>query len=149
MNDYNIRAKKVATITDICDSMKMQLLVLVEWAKYIPTFSDLRLDDQVRHPLRSPHPLQPLMRVFGSQVALLRAHAGEHLLLGVARRSMHLKDLLLLGNDFVLPRQSAGMIRTNSATSFDLTLNSPPSACCMPSPPLPAPEPALCYEGAL
>ena len=31
------------------------------------------------------------------QVALLRAHAGEHLLLGVAKRSMLYKDLLLLG----------------------------------------------------
>jgi len=41
-------------------------------------------------------------------VALLRAHAGEHLLLGVGRRSKHLKDVLLLGNDFVLPRQAAG-----------------------------------------
>lgn len=42
-----IRAKKIATVNDICDSMKMQLLVLVEWAKFIPTFCDLRLDDQV------------------------------------------------------------------------------------------------------
>ena len=31
------------------------------------------------------------------QVALLRAHAGEHLLLGVAKRSMLYKDILLLG----------------------------------------------------
>lgn len=28
--------------------MKQQLLVLVEWAKYIPAFCDLPLDDQVR-----------------------------------------------------------------------------------------------------
>lgn len=32
-----------------------------------------------------------------SQVALLRAHAGEHLLLGAAKRSMLYKDILLLG----------------------------------------------------
>lgn len=31
------------------------------------------------------------------QVALLRAHAGEHLLLGAAKRSMVFKDVLLLG----------------------------------------------------
>lgn len=31
------------------------------------------------------------------QVSLLRAHAGEHLLLGVAKRSMPFKDFLLLG----------------------------------------------------
>lgn len=39
-------------------------------------------------------------------MALLRAHAGEHLLLGLARRSLALKDILLLGNDFVMPRNS-------------------------------------------
>lgn len=31
------------------------------------------------------------------QVALLRAHAGEHLLLGATKRSMVFKDVLLLG----------------------------------------------------
>uniref|UniRef100_A0AAQ4QHH1 Hepatocyte nuclear factor 4, alpha n=1 Tax=Gasterosteus aculeatus aculeatus TaxID=481459 RepID=A0AAQ4QHH1_GASAC len=79
----DIRAKKIAAITDVCESMKQQLLVLVEWAKYIPAFCDLPLDDQV---------------------ALLRAHAGEHLLLGVAKRSMLYKDILLLGNDHIIPR---------------------------------------------
>lgn len=33
------------------------------------------------------------------QVSLLRAHAGEHLLLGVAKRSMPYKDILLLGKN--------------------------------------------------
>lgn len=83
--DGDISSKKVANISDVCESMKQQLLILVDWAKYIPSFCELPLDDQV---------------------ALLRAHAGEHLLLGLARRSMHLKDTLLLGNDFVIPRQS-------------------------------------------
>ena len=63
--------------------MRQQLLVLVEWAKHIPAFCELLLDDQV---------------------ALLRAHASEHLLLGVSRRSLSLKDVLLLGNDLVIPR---------------------------------------------
>ena len=39
-------------------------------------------------------------------MALLRAHAGEQLLMGVARRSLQLKDVLLLGNDCILPRNS-------------------------------------------
>lgn len=43
------------------------------------------------------------------KVALLRAHAAENLVLGVARRSMHLRDILLLGNDSIMPRQSAGL----------------------------------------
>ena len=45
----DIRTKKIATITDVCESMKQQLLVLVEWAKYIPAFCELPLDDQVSH----------------------------------------------------------------------------------------------------
>ncbi|XP_054718685.1 hepatocyte nuclear factor 4-gamma-like isoform X2 [Uloborus diversus] len=84
-DDGDISSKRVANIADVCESMKQQLLVLVDWAKYIPAFCELPLDDQV---------------------ALLRAHAGEHLLLGLARRSAHLRDTLLLGNDFVIPRQS-------------------------------------------
>ncbi|XP_031440344.1 hepatocyte nuclear factor 4-gamma isoform X2 [Clupea harengus] len=79
----DVLEKKSATITDVCESMKQQLLVLVEWAKYIPAFSELPLDDQV---------------------SLLRAHAGEHLLLGVAKRSMLFKDILLLGNGCVIQR---------------------------------------------
>ncbi|KAM5305755.1 hepatocyte nuclear factor 4-alpha isoform 5-T5 [Glossophaga mutica] len=79
----DIRAKKIASIADVCESMKEQLLVLVEWAKYIPAFCELPLDDQV---------------------ALLRAHAGEHLLLGATKRSMVFKDVLLLGNDYIIPR---------------------------------------------
>lgn len=39
--------QKAATIGDVCDSMRQQLLVLVEWAKYIPAFGELPLDDQV------------------------------------------------------------------------------------------------------
>ncbi|XP_018425857.1 PREDICTED: hepatocyte nuclear factor 4-beta-like [Nanorana parkeri] len=80
----DIAMKKVATIGDVCESMKQQLLLLVEWAKHIPAFCELPLDDQV---------------------ALLRAHAGAHLLLGVAKRSLPYKDFLLLGNDFIIPMQ--------------------------------------------
>lgn len=63
--------------------MKQQLLILVEWAKCIPAFTDLNIDDQV---------------------ALLKAHAGEHLLLGLSKRSLSMKDVLLLGNDHIMPR---------------------------------------------
>jgi len=83
MSEYEINSKRLASIPDIGESMKQQLLILVEWAKHIPAFSELTLDDQV---------------------ALLRAHAGEHLLLGLARRSMNLTDILLLGNDMIIPR---------------------------------------------
>ncbi|XP_063922113.1 hepatocyte nuclear factor 4-gamma isoform X4 [Zophobas morio] len=85
VNDYDLSNRQLASINDVCDSMKQQLLILVEWAKYIPAFTELQLDDQV---------------------ALLRAHAGEHLLLGLARRSMHLKDVLLLGNNCIITKHS-------------------------------------------
>lgn len=39
--------KLVATANDVCESMKQQLLILVEWAKYIPCFCELTIDDQV------------------------------------------------------------------------------------------------------
>lgn len=80
--------KIIATADDVTESIKQQLLVLVEWAKYIPCFCELPLDDQV---------------------ALLRAHAGEHLILGVTRRSMVVKDVLLLGNDGIIPRNAADL----------------------------------------
>lgn len=79
----DVSEKKSAAVADVCESMKQQLLVLVEWAKYIPAFGELPLDDQV---------------------SLLRAHAGEHLLLGVAKRSMPYKDVLLLGTGCVIHR---------------------------------------------
>lgn len=81
----DMSTKKIASPDDVCESMRHQLLILVEWAKYIPSFCELPLDDQV---------------------ALLRAHAGEHLLLGVAKRSLALNDVLLLGNDSIITRHS-------------------------------------------
>lgn len=84
-NDNDLSNKQYASIHDVCDSMKQQLLILVEWAKSIPAFAELQLDDQV---------------------ALLRGHAGEHLLLGVSRRSMHLQGVLLLGNHSIITKLS-------------------------------------------
>lgn len=86
-SDIDLNTKQIASINDVCESMRQQLIILVEWAKLIPAFNDLPLDDQV---------------------ALLRAHAGEHLLLGVARRSMHLKDVLLLGNNCIITKNCPG-----------------------------------------
>ncbi|XP_065340197.1 hepatocyte nuclear factor 4-gamma isoform X2 [Cloeon dipterum] len=81
--ENEISNRKVADITDVCESMKQQLMTLVHWAKVIPAFTELTLDDQM---------------------ALLKAHSGKHLLLGLARRSLHLKDILLLGNNCIIAR---------------------------------------------
>jgi len=48
MSCVDVLSKKVATVSDVCDSIQQQLLILVEWAKYIPSFCELPLDDQVR-----------------------------------------------------------------------------------------------------
>ncbi|XP_012253162.1 hepatocyte nuclear factor 4-gamma isoform X2 [Athalia rosae] len=101
-SDADLSSKQVASINDVCESMKQQLLILVEWAKYIPAFSELNLDDQV---------------------ALLRAHAGEHLLLGVARRSMHLKDVLLLGNNCVITKNCPVILLPTEGRSQDLDIS--------------------------
>lgn len=52
VNDYDLSNKQLASINDVCDSMKQQLLILVEWAKYIPAFTELQLDDQVSGDLK-------------------------------------------------------------------------------------------------
>lgn len=46
------------------------------------------------------------------QVALLRAHAGEHLLLGATKRSMVFKDVLLLGEEAARPARAPQRART-------------------------------------
>uniref|UniRef100_A0A8B9L033 Hepatic nuclear factor 4, beta n=1 Tax=Astyanax mexicanus TaxID=7994 RepID=A0A8B9L033_ASTMX len=80
--NLDMSSKKIARSGDVCESMKQQLLLLVEWAKRIPEFCDLPVDDRV---------------------CLLRAHAAEHLILGGARRSLPYSDIILLGNDFIIP----------------------------------------------
>ncbi|CAN8001334.1 unnamed protein product, partial [Ixodes pacificus] len=48
VNDFNISNKKVANISDVCESMKQQLLILVDWAKSVPSFTELSIEDQAR-----------------------------------------------------------------------------------------------------
>lgn len=60
MNDYDLSSKQLASINDVCDSMKQQLLILVEWAKYIPAFTELQLDDQVSKSLLVKYSIQYL-----------------------------------------------------------------------------------------
>jgi nuclear factor 4 len=110
LTEMEVRSKQLASINNIAESMKQQLLILVEWAKYIPAFSELCLDDQVSLTFYSSSVerlslicLHLHMYIY-VQVALLRAHAGEHLILGVARRSINLRGILLLGNDMIIPK---------------------------------------------
>jgi len=59
VNTVSADQKKPATLQDICQSMQQQLMVMVEWAKYIPAFCQLSLDDQVftkHHQAAAPPP---------------------------------------------------------------------------------------------
>jgi len=73
-------------MSDICQAADKQLFQLVEWAKTVPHFSELTLNDRV---------------------ILLSAAWNELLILGFAHRSMEVKDALVLANGLTVYRTSA------------------------------------------
>ncbi|XP_060773312.1 retinoic acid receptor RXR-gamma-B isoform X3 [Neoarius graeffei] len=73
-------------VTNICQAADKQLFTLVEWAKRIPQFSDLPLDDQV---------------------ILLRAGWNELLIASFSHRSVTVKDGILLATGLHVHRSSA------------------------------------------
>ncbi|XP_024858486.1 hepatic nuclear factor 4, beta isoform X2 [Kryptolebias marmoratus] len=100
----DISSKKTACVGDVFESMKQQLLLLVEWAKHIPEFCSLQIDDRV---------------------TLLRTHSAEHLILGAARRSLPYNNVILLGNDFVIPLRGAELEVTRVALRIQEELVKP------------------------
>ncbi|CAB1323794.1 unnamed protein product [Coregonus sp. 'balchen'] len=73
-------------VTNICQAADKQLFTLVEWAKRIPHFSELPLDDQV---------------------ILLRAGWNELLIASFSHRSVTVKDGILLATGLHVQRSSA------------------------------------------
>lgn len=73
-------------VTNICQAADKQLLTLVDWAKHIPHFSELPLDDQV---------------------ILLRAGWNELLIAAFSHRSIAVKDGILLSTGLHVHRSSA------------------------------------------
>ncbi|XP_017347076.2 retinoic acid receptor RXR-gamma-A isoform X1 [Ictalurus punctatus] len=73
-------------VTNICQAADKQLFTLVEWAKLIPHFSQLPLDDQV---------------------ILLRAGWNELLIASFSHRSVSVKDGIVLGTGLHVHRNSA------------------------------------------
>ncbi|XP_068190111.1 retinoic acid receptor RXR-alpha-A isoform X2 [Antennarius striatus] len=73
-------------VTNICQAADKQLFTLVEWAKRIPHFSELPLDDQV---------------------ILLRAGWNELLIASFSHRSIAIKDGILLATGLHVHRNSA------------------------------------------
>ncbi|XP_065102067.1 retinoic acid receptor RXR-beta-B isoform X1 [Paramisgurnus dabryanus] len=72
-------------VTNICQAADKQLFTLVEWAKKIPHFSELPLDDQV---------------------ILLRAGWNELLIAAFSHRSISVKDEILLATGLHVSRES-------------------------------------------
>ncbi|KAJ3608726.1 hypothetical protein NHX12_023256 [Muraenolepis orangiensis] len=73
-------------VTNICQAADKQLFTLVEWAKRIPHFSELSMDDQV---------------------ILLRAGWNELLIASFSHRSISVKDGILLATGLHVHRNSA------------------------------------------
>nr|XP_032836685.1 retinoic acid receptor RXR-alpha-B-like isoform X1 [Petromyzon marinus] len=73
-------------VTNICQAADKQLFTLVEWAKRVPHFSELSLDDQV---------------------ILLRAGWNELLIASFSHRSISVKDGILLATGLHVHRSSA------------------------------------------
>ncbi|XP_030853250.1 retinoic acid receptor RXR isoform X1 [Strongylocentrotus purpuratus] len=73
-------------VTNICQAADKQLFTLVEWAKRIPHFTELPLDDQV---------------------TLLRAGWNELLIAAFSHRSIQVKDGILLATGLHVHRNSA------------------------------------------
>ena len=73
-------------MTNICQAADRQLYQLVEWAKHIPHFTELAIEDQV---------------------ALLKAGWNELLIAGFSHRSMNVKDGIVLAAGLVVYRNSA------------------------------------------
>nr|XP_022322315.1 retinoic acid receptor RXR-like isoform X2 [Crassostrea virginica] len=96
--DTYIDAQKDA-VTNICQAADKQLFTLVEWAKRIPHFTELPLEDQV---------------------ILLRAGWNELLIAGFSHRSIVVKDGILLATGLHVHRSSAH--QAGVGTIFDRVL---------------------------
>ncbi|XP_041369294.1 retinoic acid receptor RXR-like isoform X2 [Gigantopelta aegis] len=86
-------------VTNICQAADKQLFTLVEWAKRIPHFTELPLEDQV---------------------ILLRAGWNELLIVGFSHRSIAVKDGILLATGLHVHRSSAH--QAGVGTIFDRVL---------------------------
>ncbi|XP_038063675.1 retinoic acid receptor RXR-alpha-B-like isoform X3 [Patiria miniata] len=86
-------------VTNICQAADKQLFTLVEWAKRIPHFTELPLDDQV---------------------TLLRAGWNELLIAAFSHRSIAVKDGILLATGLHVHRNSAH--HAGVGTIFDRVL---------------------------
>ena len=91
----------------ICKATDTQLLQLVEWAKHIPHFTELPLDDQV-FLLRAGKLVLPLVSVCTNttslHLVLNQLGWNELLIAAFSHRSVGIKDGIILATGFVIHR---------------------------------------------
>lgn len=87
--ELNIDQFDTEDISDVNQAVTRQLYQLIDWAKNIPHFNSLSLDDQV---------------------ILLKVGWNELLIASLAHRSMRAKDSILLANGLVVRRESAEQV---------------------------------------
>jgi len=92
-------SKSQDPVTNICQAADRQLYNLIEWAKRIPHFTELPLEDQV---------------------ILLKTGWNELLIAGFSHRSMNVKDGIVLATGLVVHRNSAH--QAGVGTIFDRVL---------------------------
>ncbi|VDP24675.1 unnamed protein product [Schistosoma mattheei] len=103
-NYKELNENNLANINDICESIRTQLIFLIEWAKNLSVFTSLTINDQI---------------------ALLQAHAGEMLILGAIWRSITLGPTLNKSNEYKIEKSKyfEQKINRNDNTSINDTID--------------------------
>ncbi|KJH52759.1 Ligand-binding domain of nuclear hormone receptor [Dictyocaulus viviparus] len=112
---WRIEDDRWATLNDVGKSIHQQLVLLVEWAKSLPQFAGLTLDDQAMTfiILYTEFLFTLLYRIrekIKLTTALLKATAAQIIILGVAFRSLSFENSICLANDTLIPKEHAANI---------------------------------------
>lgn len=87
--EYTVDPLDADEVSDVNQAISRQLYQLIEWAKHLPNFIGLPLNDQV---------------------ALLKSGWNELLIAALAHRSMCAKDAILLANGMLVRRNTASQV---------------------------------------
>ncbi|CAH8605878.1 unnamed protein product [Schistosoma bovis] len=98
-NYKELHENNLANINDICESIRTQLIFLIEWAKNLSVFTSLTISDQI---------------------ALLQAHAGEMLILGAIWRSITLGPTLNKSNEYKIEKSKYFEQKTNQNDNISI-----------------------------
>uniref|UniRef100_A0A914UUC2 Uncharacterized protein n=1 Tax=Plectus sambesii TaxID=2011161 RepID=A0A914UUC2_9BILA len=96
---------RIATTADVTESMHQQLMLMVEWAKTLPAFTDLPMEHQIA--LLRQYSAQHLVICAGFRSKHMNdAYTAQHLVICAGFRSKHMNDAVFLTNETCLARDS-------------------------------------------